>query len=100
MKRNILALILAGIAVNAWAQSSPPAGGGGDGASFIKGIDKDSDGLLSKSEVAGTPLEADFEKIDSNKDGKLNAKELESFSGGGAPAAGGTPPAGSPPAAK
>ncbi|MFT3906114.1 MAG: hypothetical protein QM718_07425 [Steroidobacteraceae bacterium] len=87
--------LLAGTAV-ALAQT-PPAGAqaGTDTAAFIKMLDKDGDGVLSKSEVAGTPLEADFEKIDTNKDGKLTAAELEAFGKKNpAPGGGGAPPAG------
>lgn len=95
MKHYLFGFIMASVAATALAQS-PPAGGGsaGGGAAFIKGLDKDNDGFLSKAELAGTPVEADFEKIDTNKDGKLSATELEAFSGGGAA------PAGAPPAAK
>lgn len=109
MKSGLLtvAMLLALAAQPVLAQQPPAGGGGGDPASFIKGLDKDGDGKLSRSEVAGTPLEADFDAIDTNKDGKLDAQELGSFkpknvgggqSGGGAPPAGGTAPPATPPA--
>lgn len=99
-KPLMAALILTLATATVMAQQPPAGGGGGNGADFIKGIDKDGDGKLSKAEVVGTPMEADFADIDTNKDGKLEAKELEAFTpknvgggGGGAPAPGGTPPA-------
>jgi Ca2+-binding EF-hand superfamily protein len=78
---TLLALVLGMLAVVAYAQSPPPAADGGskNAVEFIKGLDKDEDGVLSMEEVAETPLKADFDDIDTDKDGKLTASELEAF---------------------
>lgn len=39
-------------------------------------IDKDGDGMLSRSEVRGTPFEANFASLDANGDGGLGLNEL------------------------
>jgi hypothetical protein len=108
MKLGISALIvtLLGISTAAVAQQPPAGGAGGPPTGstqdYIKSLDKDGDGKLSKDEVAGTPMAADFDEIDTNKDGKLVAKEMEDFlpkvkaraaAGGGQPPAGAQPPA-------
>ncbi len=101
MKRIIVTVALAIAAGGAWAQS--PAASEDDVAkakSFIKGLDKDGNGTLSRAETKGFPLDADFDKIDANHDGALDARELAEFkaknpsAGGGQ---GGPPPGGSPP---
>ena len=91
------ATLLMSVSALTLAQQPPASGGGGGGSGgaseFIKGMDKDGDGKLSKTEVAGTPLEADFADIDTNKDGKLEAKELESFTPKNVGGGGSQPPA-------
>ncbi|MFO1402349.1 MAG: hypothetical protein U1F30_14250 [Steroidobacteraceae bacterium] len=90
MKRIIVTVALAVAAGGAWGQS--PAASEDDVAkarSFIKGLDKDSNGTLSRAETKGFLLDADFDKIDTDHDGALDARELAGFKarnpGAGAP---------------
>ena len=106
MKQVLIGLVIIGAAAAAVAQAPPsasaPASVAAEFTAFVQKFDKNGDNLVSKEELAGTPVQADFEKIDANKDGQLTAGELELFvkSGGGPPAAGGaTPPAGGAPPA-
>ncbi|BAO76799.1 hypothetical protein [Winogradskyella sp. PG-2] len=43
---------------------------------FLKDMDTNEDGKLSKKEIKG-PLKEDFEKIDTNEDGFITQKEFE-----------------------
>lgn len=59
-----------------------PAGGnagGADGKSFLlnrlKGMDKDGDGQVSKSEFTGVP--ENFDRMDRDQDGSLSAQEIQ-----------------------
>jgi len=81
LKRASFALILGMAAVVAYGQSAPPPSEGGSqkAVEFIKGLDKNDDGVLSIEEVADTPLKADFPDIDADGDGKLTAAELAAF---------------------
>lgn len=105
MIRVILACGLAGASFAAQPPAaSPPANADPVAAAqaFIKGLDKNGDGVLDKSETKGFPLDADFDKIDSNKDGRIDAAELAAFKAkmgnpGAGPPPGGAPPAGSAP---
>ncbi|WP_299465571.1 HlyD family efflux transporter periplasmic adaptor subunit [uncultured Gimesia sp.] len=74
------------------AEKKKPAGGGGDPAAFLKRLDKDADGKVSKEE-APERMQEIFDTLDANKDGFLDAEELKNRkppSGG----AGGPRPAG------
>lgn len=57
-------------------------------ADFIKQMDKNGDGALSKAEMADMPFAGDFEKMDTDKDGKVNASEFELFMKNNMPAGG------------
>ena len=93
-------LLVAGIAA---AQMPSPE-------EMVKQYDKNGDNALSKDELAAFPGPIDFDKADTNKDGKLSAAEFEAYmkvtmGSGGPPggAPGGPPggaPGGPPPAAK
>lgn len=75
-----LSLVLGFMVAVAYAQEPPPADGGSEKAvEFVKGLDKNDDGVLSLEEVANTPLKADFQAIDTDNDGKLTADELAAF---------------------
>ena len=68
------------------------AGGGSRGGGTAlsgraKAADKNSDGVLDKSEARG-PLQNNFDEADKNKDGKLDGAEIRAFFRGG----GGRPP--------
>jgi hypothetical protein len=69
---------------------------------MVKQFDKNSDGFLSKEELAAFPMPIDFDKADTNKDGKLDAAEFDAYMktmmGAGGPPGG--PPSGPPPASK
>jgi outer membrane protein assembly factor BamB len=43
----------------------------------LKMLDKNGDGIVSKDEVAGTPMEAFFPGMDANKDGKYTRDEYD-----------------------
>jgi len=53
--------------------STPPAN------SDFNTFDKDADGRVTRSEAKGTSLDKDFDKIDTNKDGKIDPKEFAAF---------------------
>lgn len=95
MKRFSIGLacfIAAGIAT---AQMPSPA-------EMIKQFDKNGDGALSKEEAAAFPMPLDFDKADTNKDGKISAEEFDAYMksvmGSGGPPGGA--PSGPPPASK
>ena len=52
-----------------------PGGGGGDPAAFIKRLDKDGDGAVSKEE-APERMKEFFDRLDKNGDGKLTKEEM------------------------
>jgi hypothetical protein len=96
MKRIIVTVTFAIAAGAAWAQA--PAASEDDVAkaqSFIKGLDKNGNGTLDRAETKGYPLDADFDAIDADRNGALDARELATFktrnpgAGGGQ---GGPPP--------
>lgn len=60
---------------------------------ILKENDKNGDGAITKEEAKGSMMEQFFDMMDSNKDGKITAAELQNMGapGGGA---GGPPPAG------
>jgi HlyD family secretion protein len=49
--------------------------GGFDPAAVIKGMDKNGDGAVQKSEATG-PLAENFDRTDTNKDGKIDLQEF------------------------
>lgn len=69
--------------------------GGGDPAAFLKRIDKNSDGKVSKEE-APERMQEQFDALDANKDGFLDAGELGKLRrpSGGSGAPGGSRPTG------
>jgi len=70
MRRTLLLVPL--LAVAAHAGTQPPGTGQGRAA-----IDADGDGYVSRAEAQGHPrLLADFEKADTNADGRLDAAEM------------------------
>ena len=70
MKKRLAIALLAASASAAWAQKSPSGNGGFDS------LDKNRDGYLSKSEVAGEKeLAKRFANFDANKDGRWNVDE-------------------------
>ena len=84
MQRASIGLVCLLLSAAASAQAPNPA-------DFIKQMDKNDDGALSKEEMAGMPFAADFEKMDANKDSKVNASEFERYMKNNRPA-GGPPP--------
>ena len=52
------------------------------GAVFLEAFDKDRNGLLNKEEATHPMLANDFEKLDSNQDGKLSGTEMDVVRGG------------------
>lgn len=99
MTRVILACGLAGASVAATPPAAAPANADPVAAAqaFIKGLDKNGDGVLDKSETKGFPLDADFDKIDSNKNGRIDAAELAAFKAKMGNPGAGPPPGGAPP---
>lgn len=60
-----------------------PAPGGSGAKTSLKALDKNHDGVLTRSEAGAVPgLARDFAKLDKNHDGKLDAIEFAAFSGG------------------
>ncbi len=55
------------------------AGGGFGGGAFLRAVDTDRDGKLSKAELAKAVDQ--FDKLDKNGDGNLDARELSGFEG-------------------
>ncbi|MCP5142549.1 MAG: EF-hand domain-containing protein [Gammaproteobacteria bacterium] len=79
MKR--LTVLAAALLVSPLALSMPPGGGGGMpdlGAMFLKQFDADGDGKVTRDEFI-KPSEAQFEHMDSNGDGAVDAAELETI---------------------
>jgi len=69
MTKTLIAISLALIASGAWAQKT--------GNRSFDQLDTNSDGALSKAELAGNKeLSKRFEKFDANKDGKWNVDEF------------------------
>jgi hypothetical protein len=97
--RSGIAALLAGFALAAGAQTPAPAGGTpakdivqpppsspaattSPGALVIEYklelLDKDRDGFVSRAEAAGLPdLVKKFDRLDRNRDGKLDERELD-----------------------
>jgi Ca2+-binding EF-hand superfamily protein len=81
---SILTVLGTSVAFNAFAQtipatpaasSAPPANMKGHG---FAALDKNSDGVISRDEVAARPkLAKMFDKLDSNKDGVLSKDEMK-----------------------
>lgn len=72
MKTTITALILALLAVPAWAATTGPAAGGG-----VMQLDQDRNGSISRQEAAQAPrLQRNFDRLDANRDGQLSHEEL------------------------
>lgn len=76
----LIAGVTLGVAGSAYAQSTAaPAAAAGDAevsAAFAK-ADKNSDGKLSREEAAALPaVAANFDRVDSDKDGTINAAEF------------------------
>ena len=75
-----VAIILTSIAVAAAAASALAAERGrgpGGGMERLKAADQNGDGLISRSEAAALPkVSAQFDAIDTNKDGQLSSEEL------------------------
>lgn len=59
--------------------AGPGTGGGGEGKSFLlnrlKGMDKDGDGKVAKSEFTG--VAENFDRMDRDQDGSLSTREIE-----------------------
>jgi osmotically-inducible protein OsmY len=69
MKKTLIAMSIALVASGAWAQKT--------GNRSFDQLDANSDGSLSKAELAGNKeLSKRFEKFDANKDGKWNVDEF------------------------
>jgi hypothetical protein len=91
----------------AGGRAGPPRGGGRapNPADWLKGLDTDGDGKVSRDEARG-PMRDGFDKIDGNGDGFIDAAELRALmkqfpQGGGRPGGGSPgnrPSAGGPPA--
>jgi hypothetical protein len=67
--------VLAAIAVFALATASYAA------APTFNELDKDRDGMLTRTETAGKVKGLDFAKADTNKDGRLDRAEYEAAVG-------------------
>lgn len=57
------------------AKSSARKKRGGDPMQWFRGMDKNSDGAIDKSEAAG-PMADNFDQMDANKDGKIDSGEF------------------------
>ena len=53
------------------------AGAAGDPAAIFKVMDKNGDGVITKEEVAGSPMAAGFSKTDTNSDEKIDLAEFK-----------------------
>jgi hypothetical protein len=65
----------------AFAQQGPPAPSLAQQPPdfVIRTFDKNSDGALEPSEVAGTPLQQDYGRMDLDRDGRLTVEEYQMF---------------------
>jgi hypothetical protein len=86
------------------AQSDKPSSGTSAGATapgsvMFKDLDKNNDGFISRDEAKDTPYETDFSRLDKDGDGKLSPSELAGApAGSGAGAGAGSPaPSGTAP---
>lgn len=57
-------------------ENRPPKGGIPKFSDLLSQMDKNKDGKLSKTEIAG-PLKNDFTKVDKNKDGFITEAEFK-----------------------
>lgn len=77
MMKRLGILLLFAVSMGCKGPGGPPGGGGGrgeaSGADFVKRLDTDGDGNVSKSEFDG-PSEH-FAELDKNSDGFLSEKE-------------------------
>jgi Ca2+-binding EF-hand superfamily protein len=70
-----------------------PAPGAGQFDAMVKNLDKNSDGKITKEEAGGAPW---FDRMDQNKDGVVDAAELETVRKAMAAGAGAKPATGKP----
>ena len=82
--KNYLAILTAALLAAGAAHAAGPMGGTpgaqhDDAAAFQK-LDKDGDGVISRSEAERSPaLSAQFDKLDKNQDGVLDEAEFAQF---------------------
>lgn len=79
----VLAVACAAFSAGAFAQTAPttaPAATPAPGARHAMKVDTDGDGVVTREEAASFPrLASSFDQIDTNKDGKLGADEMQAW---------------------